>query len=103
MIYYVTIEYATLRQMKDLVSTFFENGNVDGHPEKFNVRKNHLIVTDLVTKRVRVWYFHYIVGRYALTLVMDAERLKGMTTKDVILLVENGLRDGHLPALPNYY
>jgi hypothetical protein len=94
MTYLTEHDNATLAQMKEKCPVFFENGDIDGHAETFNVRKNHLITTNAVGK-IRVWQFYWNGAIWHLRVVWAAD--SSYTTAQAIHYVESKLNSGEFP------
>lgn len=90
------MKYFSLREMRETKPIFFENSP---GPERYNVRKNHLIVTNLQNNKITVWQFHYNGAMYVLTPVWYAP--PHMTTQQAIYKTERMIEDGRWPAHPH--
>jgi len=94
------IDYYTLAEMKALKPQFFK-ASIDG-PERYNVRKNHLIITALESGKITVWQFRHNGEAWVFTPVYyPAHESRGddynETLDEVLYEVEDLLRCGTLP------
>jgi len=89
-------KYYTLAEIKQARQMFFENRQ---GPEKYHIRKNHLIIERLDTGKVVVWQFHHVAYHYRLTPVWYAPAGAGLAW--VLHRVEDMLSSGTLPVHPH--
>jgi len=89
----------TLAEMRSERPDFFKNAP---GPERYRIRKNHLIIESLDTKKIRVWQFVWftMVG-YILRPVWYPE--DDLSIHQVIWGVEERLADGKWPISENDY
>lgn len=92
----------TLAEMREHKPMFFKNKS---GPERYNVRRNHLITTDLETGKITVWQFHWNEAIVILSPVWHPEHKergghRNATIHEVLYGVDEMLRIGKLPIHP---
>lgn len=92
----------SLAEMRKERPRFFKNAP---GPERYNVRKNHLIVTDLQSGQITVWQFHWVEDTCVLSPVWYPEHegrgdSRNASRREVIREVERMLASGELPIHP---
>lgn len=88
----------TLAEMYSARPQFFKNAPT---PEKYRVRKNHLIVKQLSSGTIKVWQFVYINDMYRLRLIWYPP--SEMSLREVITEVEWRVASGQWPLSAEVY